>query len=228
MRVIEAGKLDAVNLLPHERCFLECWYSMTHMRSLDSYRVRCMNSRTIARELSDELHIGLIDDQDLAALCSEVKATLDADPILQQHFHSTTTITLPFLTEPPSLKEKKSDKDKKEEAARRDRLREFTFAVEDLHVALERDYFHWLCDALPKAIKPDNEAEIFSITGSLLSDLVDRGWTLESLFLWHRHFLREDLQGKYTFLQNLDFMLEQLNRPAQSFTVTRAWSSARP
>lgn len=224
MRVIEAGKLDAASLAPHERCFLECWYSMTHMRSLDSYRVRCMNSRTIIRELAGELRIGLISDEEIRALCDEARVTLASDPVLAKHFPTTVKTIQPFLDGPPVAKEKG---DKRVEAERKSKLREFAFAVEDLRVALERDYFTHLCNDLPEVIKPNNEAETLSITGSLLSDLVDRGWTLESLYQWHRHFLRKEVTQKYTFSQNLRFVLEQLTRPAQPFVVTLRLSGSK-
>lgn len=217
MRVIEAGKLDAANLLPHERCFLECWYSMTHMRSLDSYRVRCMNSRTIVRELVNELQIARIQGDELCGLCQEAAAILSSDPVLVKHFPATYPAVKSTLDSPPFTKDASISKANAEEKSK---LREFAFVAEDLHVALERDYCSNVCSDLPEAIKPDNETEILSITGSLLSDLVDRGWTLESLYRWHRHFFRKDANDKYTFAQNLAFCLTQLNRPPQPFVVT--------
>ncbi|MHB8898383.1 MAG: hypothetical protein ACYC6Y_06520 [Thermoguttaceae bacterium] len=217
MRVIDSDKLDAAGLLPHQRYFLEHWYSMTHMRSLDSYRVRCMNSRTIVRELSDELRVGLSDDEELRNLCEEAAATLASDPILTRRFPTTTKTIQPFLKCPPSVKE---NSDKKANAERMGKLREFSFAIEDLRVALERDYFACLCNDLPEAITPNNEAEILSLIGSLLSDLVDRGWTLTSLYQWHRHFLRKDVTEKYSFAENLVFILTQLSRSPQPFVVT--------
>ena len=217
MRVIETGKLDAASPAPPERCFLECWYSMTHMRSLDSYRVRCMNSRTIVRELVDELRIGRIQGHELCGLCGEAAAILSSDPVLIKHFPTTYPAVKPTLETPPFTKEASISKANAEEKSK---LREFAFVAEDLHVALERDYFSSVCSDLPEAIKPNNEPEILSVTGSLLSDLVDRGWTLEALYRWHKHFHRKNSDDKYTFTQNLAFCLTQLNRPPQPFVVT--------
>ena len=218
MQVIETEKLDKARLPPHERYFLELWYSMTHMQSLDSYRVRCMNSRTIVRELSDELRIGLIDDSELIGLCEEALAILSGDPIVEAHFALNLKVIQPFLATPP-VKEAKDKKDK-DSVDTRKKGREFLFASEDFTVALEREYFDHLCDALPPAVRPDNEDEILILTGSILSDLMDQGWTLEALYRWHKHFVSGGKSAKYSFAQNLAFMLKQLKRGAQAFVVT--------
>jgi hypothetical protein len=41
---------SAPKLEPHGHFFAELCYGMTHIGSMDSHRVRCMNLRTIARE----------------------------------------------------------------------------------------------------------------------------------------------------------------------------------
>ena len=101
MRVIAARKLDAASLEPHERFFVELWYSMTHMRSLDSHRVRCLNARTIVRELADELQIGLIDEPELSTLCDEAREILSDDPVVQRRFGVGFAIVEPLLKNPP-------------------------------------------------------------------------------------------------------------------------------
>lgn len=219
MRIIEAKKLEKAGLAPRERCFLELWYSMTHSRSLDSHRVRCMNSRTIARELSDELRIGCVDDAELGGLCAEASAILAKDSVIASHYAFNLKVIQPFLAQPPQMKDP-PEKKKEEAAENRKRRREFRFAAEDLAVALERDYFSRLCEALPAAVEAGNEGEILCLTGSILSDLVDRGWTLEALYRWHKHFIVSGKAAKYTFAQNLDFMLRQLQRAPQPFSVT--------
>ena len=68
-------------------------------------------------------------------------------------------------------------------------------------------------------MKPGNEEQIQILTGALLTDLVDRGWTLEALFRWHKHFLVAK-RRTFTFGENLAFMLRQFADPAQPFSVT--------
>lgn len=217
MRIITASNLDAAKLALHERFFVELWHSMTHQLSLDSYRVKCMNARTIVRELSEELRIGRISDGELKPLCQEVRQVLDADQVIKAAFSINARVIVPFLAAPPV-----AGKDKQDKAARNatDAWRRFRFAAEDFSVALEHGYFRKVCEALPPAVKPANEAEIHALTGSLLSDLVDQGWPLESLFRWHTNFFPDDKDAAYTFEQNLGFMLRQLSRGKQPFRVT--------
>lgn len=216
MWLIPAKKLENAALPPCQRYFLELWANMTHARSLDSYRVRCMNSRTIVRELADELRIGLVDDSDFDALCKETLAILNEDPVVQAAFPTCVKVLKPFLESPPRVKYEKGKACPDDEAKRRSLL----FAAEDVRVALERDYFQRLCETCPSAVKPTNEPAIAAVTGSLLSDLVDQGWTLEALYRWHKHFLPEEKAPKYGFDENLEFMLRQLKRGAQPFEVT--------
>ncbi len=216
MRVLDAKILDAAKLAEHERLFVELWHSMTHMLSLDSYRVKCMNSRMIIRELSEELRIGLISDGELKALCMEAEEILASDPIIKASFTAGNRAITSFLSSPPVAKDAKDRVNR----ATSDAWRQFVLTAEDFSVGLEQDYFRRLAAALHVAIKPDNEEEIHTLLGSLLSDLVDRGWTLEALYRWHTKFLPDDDGTTYPFEKNLSFMLAQLSRDKQEFRVS--------
>jgi hypothetical protein len=182
-----------------------------------------MNARTLVREVSDELTLGIIDDQEFKALTQETLSVLNGDSVIREHFSENLSITGPLLAAPPKLVHKEENKAKivPEE---QEKYRHLRFAVEDFRAALENNYFRYLCDALEKSVKPDNEDEIRSLTGALLSDLVDREWPLESLFRWHNHFLT---QRNHTFQENLSFMLRLLKRESQSFEVTLRLSGTR-
>lgn len=216
MRVLDAKLLTAARLGEHERLFVELWHSMTHMLSLDSYRVKCMNARTIVRELSEELRIGLISDGELKALCMEAEEILASDAIIKASLTAGNRAITPFLASPPVAKDPKD----KINRATSDTWRQFMLTAEDFSVALEQDYFHRLVTALPLAIKPNNEEEIPSLLGSLLSDLVDQGWTIEALHRWHTKFLPDEEGKTYPFVKNLGFTLHQLSRGKQEFRVS--------
>jgi hypothetical protein len=211
---MDAKLLAAANLAEHERLFVELWHSMTHMLSLDSYRVKCMNARTIVRELSEELRIGLITDPELKALCVEAAEILASDPIIKASFTAGNRAIAPFLSSPPNAKDPKANR------ATSDGWRQFMLTAEDFSVALERDYFSRLVTALPSAIKPNNEGEMEPLLGSLLTDLVDRGWTMEALHRWHTKFLPDEDGKSYPFNKNLSFTLQQLSRGKQDFRVS--------
>ena len=198
---------------PSEQFFLELWHSMTHERSLDSHQVRCLNARTIVRELDQELRIGLISQEDLAALCAEADETLQRAPLVAQQYPRHLAVIQPFLKAPPE-KSAKKDADPKTEQ----KLREFKFVVADFAATLERDYLGSLLDGLPLAIQAGDEQKIFAITGTLVSDLVDRGWPIETLYQWVSHFAPEQASST-TFPVKLDNMLAQLAKGPQAYGV---------
>jgi hypothetical protein len=216
MRVLNSDIFDAAKLAEHERLFVELWHSMTHILSLDSYRVKCMNSRTIVRELSDELRIGLISDVELKALCSEADEILASDPIIKASFTAGYRAISRFLSSPPLAKDAKE----KVHRTTSEQWRQFMLTAEDFSVALEKNYFHHMVAALPLAINPNNQEKIHSLLGSLLSDLMDRGWTLDALYRWHTKFLPDKNGKTYPFNKNLDFTLAQLSRDKQEFRVS--------
>jgi len=222
MRILSAKILDSAGLEAHERLFVEFWYSMTHMRSLDSHRVRCLNSRTVVRELADEFRNPLLKPPELEALCAEAAAILRDDPIVARRFAIGYAVVGPMLQKPPSIQPHKNDEKKKEketEKQKQERER-FGFAIDDLRASLEADYFTALCDELREVIKPENADEIKSVVDSLLSDLLDQGWTLESLYHWHKLFLPDRKKAKrYSFDQCIDFMVKRFGNKAQEFEV---------
>jgi hypothetical protein len=216
MRIIDPREFSRAKLQPHESFFVELWYSMTHAQSLDSYRVKCMNSRSISRELSQELRIGLLLKKEqiieFTALCSEVEKLLHADPVCSQTYPAHLRNIFPLLEKfrTPATKE---DKDRKKD------LTELQFAVDDLLADMHRSYFRTLCDLLKSDVGKKNIDSIRRVTAALLTDLVDQGWDLDSLYRWHLHLLARGNSNNYSFSDNVDFMLRKLQRGPQSFDV---------
>lgn len=219
MQVLKT-RSSAPKLEAHELFFVELWYGMTHDGAMDSHRVRCMNSRTIVRELNEELEIGLLAQDELKGLCAETLELLERDGVIQRHFAKHLKILAPLLKDPPAMDDKsRADEKKKPDATADAKRKTFRFAVADLNASLGRHYFEGICIELQLAMKPGKEEELQLLTGSLLTDLVDRGWTLEALYRWHKHFVIPK-PNKFTFADNLVFMLRQFAGPAQPFSVT--------
>jgi len=212
-----------VAFAPHEKFFLETWHAMTHELFLDSYRVRCLNARTIIRELDQELRIGRASPEAFQELCAEADEILARDPQVPQSFVRHLGLLQPLLKNPPLLDEKKRD------AALEQKHREFRFTVSDFSAALERDYFRQLLAALPDTIAGGNNDQIYVTVGALLSDLVDQGWPLESLFDWiELFFQKKPLAHHATFSANLLFLMRQLDRGKQPFrAILRLSGSSR-
>lgn len=218
MRIIKPEQLTNATqgtnpLGAHEVFFVELWYSMTHQQSLDSYRVKCMNSRMIVRELAEELVIGIIKPSDIKGLSAEAIDCLSKDPVISTGFSCQWKVIEPFLNAPPQAEpdDKKRDKQK---------AREFVFIVNDFHAALEKSYWQELSAFLPNAVANGDRDQIRIAVSHTIADLVDRGWPTESLFRWHDHFLRDRTRKLYGFEKNLAFMLRILSQPSQEFEVT--------
>jgi hypothetical protein len=200
VQILDQRTLDSANLNGCERLFVETWYGLTHVRSLDSFRARCLNARTIVREIHDELEIGRIKDEQLEALLHEAAFLLERDFVITSEFGA----TLKCLQS--HFKKKTTDHNK----------RTLTIDIADAYQVLRKGYLPKLCEHLQSAVSADNADHVEQLTGSLVSDLIDRGWSLETLFGWHGHFLKQAHRG---FSNNLSFMLKQLQQKKQPFRI---------
>src|ERR1039458_6609246 len=169
------SKTKVSTLQPHEAFFLELWNEMTHEQSLDSYRVRCLNAHSVVRELAEELRIGRISAEELKPLCAETLDIIKAAPVLPHCLPHHLAITADLL------KEASSQLKKDDEGKARQWRSELGYAVEDFLTAVDRTYFSKLLEELPNALASKDQGQIFAVTGTLLSELVDRGWPLAPL-----------------------------------------------
>ena len=217
MIIIKPERITSAALSAYEGFFVELWHSMVHRESLDSYRVRCMNPRTIVRELAEELSLNFkIKDDEIKNLCLEVKYLIEEDPVCTKYYPSFVNLIIPTLSNPPK-KPSLSKKTKDEGPVDERHFREFCFLVDDFSLALQRSYFSHMVDFLPGAIKPNNENEIRIVTSNMLSDLLDRGWSLESLVSWPRAFLSNPAKS---FSEKLQYALHILQLPVEDYEVT--------
>jgi len=200
VQILDQRTLDSANLNGCERLFVETWFSLTHVRSLDSFRARCLNSRTIVREIHDELEIGRIKDEQLEALLREAALLLERDFVIASEFAALLKCLRPHFAK------KAKDQNK----------RRLSVDISDTHQALKKNFLPKLCEHLQIAVSTGNAEQVEPLTGSLVSDLIDRGWSLETLFGWHGHFLKQSQRG---FSNNLSFMLKQLQQKKQPFKI---------
>ncbi|MFZ4484818.1 MAG: hypothetical protein ACOYOL_12670, partial [Chthoniobacterales bacterium] len=80
-------------------------------------------------------------------------------------------------------------------------------------------YFKRLLATLPQTISGADLAQIEALTGAVLSDLIDQGWPLETLFSWPDLFLRRKRPPHDTFASNLNFMIRSLEWGNQAYAV---------
>ena len=205
-------KHPTATLAAHERFVLELWHGMTHEASLDSHRVRCLNARTVIRELDQELRLGRARPDEFQEICEEAQEVLSADPVVKKSFERHLGLLQPLLKNPPLPDEKKS-------AASEQKFREFRFVVSDLSTALERGYFKEVLAVLPDTIVSCDNDVTHAVVGALLSDLVDHGWPLETLFSWVGLFFQDTPPPYDTFAANLRFLIQQLDWGKQEYRV---------
>jgi hypothetical protein len=200
VQILDQRTLDSANLAGCERLFVETWYGLTHVRSLDSFRARCLNARTIVKEIHDELEIGRIKDDQLDALLREATFLLERDVVITSEFGA------PLKCLQIHFDKKEKDRNK----------RTLTIDIADAYQVLRKGFLTKLCEHLQSAVSAGNADHVEQLTGSLVSDLIDRGWSLETLFGWHGHFLKQAHRG---FSNNLSFMLKQLQQKKQPFRI---------
>jgi hypothetical protein len=185
---------------------------MIHMESLDSYRAKCLNLRTIVAELYHEIQTDRLEEEELACMCAECIEFMERDPIGQTYYKYHYSIICPLLQSIPTTKAKKGD-----EAQHAQRVEHLAHCLADLSVELSTHYFSLLCNELPKALDDKDSARIVMITGALLSDLIYQGYSHVSLYQWHKKFLKQD---RFDFNSNVAFMLKTLQMPRSPYNVT--------
>ncbi|VEN75477.1 hypothetical protein EPICR_90075 [Candidatus Desulfarcum epimagneticum] len=186
MRILK----DAGNIkLPKDdvnKFFVQAWHSLIHHKSLDSHRARCMNSLNIIRELQelisrrDRLKTA---EKDIALVAEEALDILKSDMVIKRSFQDHIN-RLTELLENEIKKKGKQGKEKTTES------RLLTYYLKDLRNNLGKKYQDFLFSELDTAIfqKRDTE-EIFSLTRTLLSVLMDKSHSMEALFSIVGHVL---------------------------------------
>ncbi len=196
MRIIRESKRVVLPKDSAHRFFIQAWYSLVHRNSLDSHRVRCMNSLNILREL-DELIIkthlpGIFNDIKKAA--EEALEILKGDQIIQMHYQRSSSIIEELL-----LKIIKADKRGPETTLA-------SYYIKDLLHDFHGSYKRNVLSSLEKAIFDDkSESDIFEFTGALLSTLIDEGYSIEGLYSIVQDIFIANKSRK-SFSENYQFM----------------------
>jgi hypothetical protein len=174
--------------------FVQAWYSLVHQKSLDSHRVRCMNSLNIVRELQ-----GLISrrgalkgiEKDIDLVSQEALDIIKSDLVMNQFFQEHVQRVIPLLRK----KQEKKDKQKKNQKTDSPLL---VYYLKDLREDLEKNYKDRLFAELEAAIfEGQDKDKIFHLTRILMSLLVDNGHSMESLFSLVKQVLCKSGNGDF-------------------------------
>ena len=210
MRIIKDSKTITLPANSIQKFFIQSWFSMAHRGSLDSHRVRCMNSVNIIDELIEFLLPpksklpGIKDD--ISRTVTELLEILANDPIIQQHFGNHWQKLHPLLEAitpkkpPPAI---------------------VSYYLRDFQSELKRNYKGLAIDAIGYEIyKSGDQHNLFRYTGSLLSLLIHEGHSIEELFAIIRDiFVSNKSAKKFSFDDNFKFATGILSREPSQYDI---------
>ena len=198
-----------------QKAFLEAWFNLTHERSLDSFRLRCHNGRTILAELKRESGFEFASTSDIALLAQEAQVFCANDPILPDLLGNSSPA---LYNQIALLAKKKPDDDSKKER------RQIKLILADLLPQLDQRYLNATIQALESAIAANLKDKIPSLTGILATEMAARGWALSGLHRWvESHFLVGAGEGG-TFAERFGIFANRLKRAPQVYQVVVALS----
>jgi hypothetical protein len=222
MRLLPVNFIPAA-FTPSQRVFVEAWYSLTNVQSLDSHRIRTLNARLMLRELVEVCRLvegDIIKAFHREAVASEALVVLEQDPIYLAKFPNDWRVLHAILKKPEFYRGEK--------AARAVELR---VTAEDAAVRADAEYFVHLLGALKPAIDAAQPSEVISgLTSALLTDLTDRGFSVSNLYGFHKFFEavnRDGTPNHRTFNDRFDYLIRWLQRPRELHDVTLRVSRAQ-
>ncbi|MFN3704260.1 hypothetical protein [Thermomonas sp.] len=204
-----------------QRYFLSCWFNLVHEYSLDSYRVRVMNPGTMLREIQRALTFAEAKPEDKAMILDEAQQLLAADRVLTVGPFPPVMARLNALLNGDKLKLV---------SARGPDERMLAYTVNELQPLLDQQYipiaFSQLEDLLitqPDQGHAPDLTVVHGITAALLSTLLDRNFSLESLYRIYAEVLVPRKPDRvYRFDRKLGLTRLLLTQPSQIFDVTFA------
>lgn len=219
--------LSFEELTTNQRLFVSLWYSLSHEASLDSNRVRLHNGRTILKELAHELVLKIMRPDQLQGLIQETKILCKTDAVLSEVLGLKVQVLESVLDAGNKLLEELLKKENKQESKKKTGgsiyseggIKQLLYFVQDISEALPEPYLQKLKETLLANIlsETENLDAIESVTKCLMSDLVERGYTLESLHPWAVTLLK--VKTERPFSQRVEFMLNSLTQSPQGFDV---------
>jgi hypothetical protein len=228
-------------LTARQHFFCECWFNLVHEASLDAFRVRAMNPLNIVRELLRMVDGGHANESDVGRVTAEaIEILSDSIIMADDTFRVSASHLVSILTE---ARPKQNGQDACESKilktwgaalARHHSLvdafgRELEKALDEHFVAR---CVSWLKHELTMRDDPHqledietNLREIENVTSTLLSTLINRGWSFESLFMLYRLMLLPNVENTveasaYVFSEALDEVFQRLGSKPKPYRVT--------
>ena len=205
MEFIHEGVLSKRNINSDgQRFFIWLWKEQLHPLTIDTYRVRAMNSKSILKELYEvieQVANGVWNSNNIKLVASEARELILCDKILKNknYFGGLLNLISELVT---------SDKD-------------FIKAkpiLKGIIFDLENNYLNNCLDSLDKAIKSDSIECIEFFTKSIATELINQGYSKNYLLeLCNEVFLNSDVR---TFNCYFKEFVQNISLTKNNFTVT--------
>ncbi|WP_233008028.1 hypothetical protein [Rheinheimera faecalis] len=181
-------QLNKAIFTPSQLFFLGCWYNMTNISSLDSYRVKTINPLNAIEEMSKMFNISISNNSDIEMVYSEAKHVLTSDPLLklEHRFQETIIYLIEHLKKPAAEK-----KFQKNCTLTNSLLREAKHYVHENYINLCFDFFH---NALVENAELSDQIkkDISLVTNNFLSLLINSGSSIDTLFNYYINILKNN------------------------------------
>lgn len=191
-----------------QQFFVRLWCELLNSDTIDTYRVRVMNAHSILKELEEVINDKITEEisvNNIYFVTREAKRLLNTDKICQLYFKSETDFTLKYL-------EHLSNNFKEQD------LYQILSKIKILSSKLDDKYFDLLFDELYKAIFVSKVIEdIFSLTNSLATELLWRGFSLQYLYRRKSYFL--DSTRVYPFEDKFKTFRTDVTNTDRNFTI---------
>lgn len=195
-----------------QKIFLEAWFNLTHQRSLDSYRVRCHNGRTILEELWTEMQHPFAGNEDLATIAAEALETCESDIVAVSELGISWPIAKPLLV---ALANDKPDKPEPQKNA----LSQLKLVLIDALPKFPKAYLRSTIKSLESAIAQNESLEIIRLSNCLATELVARNLSVESLHSWVETVFLSDAWSGKAFNERFDFFAQRVQQSPHSYNV---------
>lgn len=210
-------KLTTLGLPADQSYFLSCWYNMVHVTSLDSHRARVMNPENTLKEVRKNIQRG--NGGDRMAVFTEAAELLQADPVLKTDRYKRVVEHIVSLLSANEIK--------KEEGGGGPASTMALYLISEVEVVIRENYIEDCLQEINSILLEGSLAalseferfkNIRTLACNLLSTLIFRGWSLESL---HQVFMVHvrSISSKRTFARQWVLTHLIITRPPREYQV---------
>ncbi len=220
-----------------DKLFLEAWFNLTHTRSLDSFRVRCHNGRTILEELKREAGHSFAGPADIAVIATEAKEICSKDTVLLQLLGPAWPLLSDILGKLMKPKGEKAPEAAQVNAASSDpkptdetgpdkTRAQLDYVLTDVLPPLPARYLQKILSTLEAAITASDDEAILRLTDCLATELAARGWAVASLHSWVETTFLGASWVSLPFVERFRYFAERMQRSPEEYEVVFSLSGS--